>query len=272
MGESSFQSAIAAVLRPLEFAAQDDFSRLDRVRDLERTVSVAVERAAALAIPREAARELTRIAKSFSSAAEDDLAAGVRGAIEALRPLAEPAWSERQLANSAATLPGVGPKRAERLARRDLGSVADLLFHLPVRYDDRRSLQSVGSLEVGTRATFVARVLGCAFSARRGRFRGRVFEALVGDDTGSVTLKWFRSGDSISKQVRKDALLLITGDVKRYRFDKELAHPEITVLTDASSDPATSGEVRSVAPEYTTPEGLHPRGLRRAIDSAVERY
>ncbi len=34
MGESSFQSAIAAVLRPLEFAAQDDFSRLDRVRDL----------------------------------------------------------------------------------------------------------------------------------------------------------------------------------------------------------------------------------------------
>ena len=272
MGESSFQSAIAAVLRPLEFAAQDGFSRLDRVRDLERTVLVAAERAAALAIPREAAHELTRIAKSFSAATEDDLVARVRGAIEALRPLAEPAWSERQLSNSTATLPGVGPKRAERLSQRDLASVADLLFHLPVRYDDRRSLQAVGSLEVGTRATFVARVLGCAFSVRRGRFHGRVFEALVGDDTGTVTLKWFRSGDSLSKQVRKDALLLITGDVKRYRFDKELAHPEITVLTDASSDPAASGEVRSVAPEYTTPEGLHPRGLRRAIASAVERY
>ena len=272
MGESSFQSAIEAVLRPLEFAAQDGFSRLDRVRDLERSVLVAAERAAALAIPREAARELTRIAKSFSAGTEDDLVARVRGAIEALRPLAEPAWSERQLANSTATLPGVGPKRAERLAQRDLASVADLLFHLPVRYDDRRSLQAVGSLEVGTRATFVARVLGCAFSARRGRFRGRVFEALVSDDTGTVTLKWFRSGDSISKQVRKDALLLITGDVKRYRFDKELAHPEITLLTDASIDPAASGEVRSVAPEYTTPEGLHPRGLRRAIASAVERY
>ncbi len=141
-----------------------------------------------------------------------------------------------------------------------------------MRYDDRRSLQSVGNLEVGTHATFVARVLGCAFSVRHGRFRGRVFEALVGDDTGTVTLKWFRSGDSLSKQVRKDALLLITGDVKRYRFDKELAHPEISVLTDASSDTAASGEVRSVAPEYTTPEGLHPRGLRRAIASAVERY
>ena len=272
MGESPFQSAIEAVLRPLEFAAQDGFSRLERVRDLERTVSAAAKRAAALAIPREAAQELGRIAKLFSEDAEGDLAERVRGAIEALRPLAERAWSERQLANSTATLPGVGPKRAERLAQRDLGSVADLLFHLPVCYDDRRSLQSVGSLEVGTRATFVARVLGCAFSSRRGHFRGRVFEALVSDDTGTVTLKWFRSGDSIAKQVRKDALLLITGDVKRYRFDKELAHPEISVLTESSSDPAALGEVRSVVPEYATPEGLHPRGLRRAIASAAECY
>jgi ATP-dependent DNA helicase RecG len=272
VGESSFQSAIIAVLRPLEFAARDDFSKLDRVRDLERTVSAAAERAAALAIPREAEHQLTRIAKSFSVVAEDDLAARVREAIEALRPLAEPSWSERQLQSSTSALNGVGPKRAERLARRDLGSVADLLFHLPVRYDDRRSLQSVGSLEVGTRATFVARVLGCAFAARRGRFRGRVFEALVGDNTGTVTLKWFRSGDSLSKQVRKDALLLITGDVKRYRFDKELAHPEISVLADASSESATIGEVRTVVPEYATPEGIHPRGLRRSIASAVERY
>ena len=182
MGESSFQSVIIAVLRPLEFAARDDFSKLERVRDLEQTVSVAADRAADLAIPKEAKDILKRIAHSFSSAEKGDLAARVGDAIEALREFAEPEWSEGQLANSTAVLPGVGPKRAEGLARRDLGSVADLLFHLPVRYDDRRSLQSVGSLEVGTRATFVARVLGCAFSMRRGRFRGRVFEALVGDD------------------------------------------------------------------------------------------
>ena len=182
MGESSFQSAIVAVLRPLEFAARDDFAKLDRVRDLERTVSIAAQRAAALAIPADAKDALARIAASFSETEEVDLAARVGEAIEVLRKLSKPEWSEQQLANSTAILPGLGPKRAERLAQRALGSVADLLFHLPVRYDDRRSLQSVGSLEVGTRATFVAQVLGCAFSMRRGRFRGRVFEALVGDE------------------------------------------------------------------------------------------
>ena len=272
MGESSFQSAIVAVLRPLEFAARDDFAKLDRVRDLERTVVIAAQRAAALAIPAEAKQALTRIAASFSETEAADRVARVREAIEVLREFARPEWSERQLANSTAKLPGLGPKRAELLAQRGLGSIGDLLFHLPVRYDDRRSLRSVGSLEVGTRATFVARVLGCAFSVRRGRFRGRVFEALVGDDTGTVTLKWFRSGDTLAKQVRKDALLLITGDVKRYRFDKELAHPEISVLSDESSASAAVGDVRSVTPEYATPEGIHPRGLRRAIATAVERY
>ena len=72
MGESSFQSAIAAALRPLEFAARDDFAKLERVRDLERTVSVAIERAASLAIPREAVLELTRVAKSFSRSGSMD--------------------------------------------------------------------------------------------------------------------------------------------------------------------------------------------------------
>ncbi|MBW2542318.1 MAG: hypothetical protein JRF15_09525, partial [Deltaproteobacteria bacterium] len=269
MGESSFQSAIAAVLRPLEFAARDDFGQLERVRDLERTVSAAAQRAASLAVPADARDALKRIAAAFSRTEEVDRVARVGEAIGVLRELGKPEWSERQLASSTAMLPGLGPKRAQRLAQRGLVSVADLLFHLPTRYDDRRSLQSVGSLEVGTRATFVARVLGCAFSMRRGRFRGRVFEALVGDDTGTVTLKWFRSGDTISKQVRKDALLLITGDVKRYRFDKELAHPEISVLADGSSEPAAAADVRSVTPEYATPEGIHPRGLRRAIAAAV---
>ena len=173
MGESPFQSAIAAILRPLEFAARDDFAKLDRVRDLEQTVSAAAERAAALAIPPDAEHELTRIARSFSPAATDDLATRVREAIEALRPLAEPSWSERQLANSTSTLPGVGPKRAESLARRDLGSVADLLFHLPVRYDDRRSLQSVGSSRSGNpRDLRGARARLRVLRAARGAFAG----------------------------------------------------------------------------------------------------
>ena len=148
MGDSPFQLAVAAVLRPLEFAAQDDFARLGRVRDLESSIAGAAERAGVLSIPPDAKKIFARVAKSFSSSSDADLAERVRDALERVRPLAEPSWSEAELARSPAILPGLGPKRAEILARRGLRTVGDLLFYLPTRYDDRRSLQSVDSLEV----------------------------------------------------------------------------------------------------------------------------
>jgi ATP-dependent DNA helicase RecG len=189
-------------------------------------------------------------------------------------------------------LPGLGPRRAEALARRELGTVNDLLFYLPSSYDDRRSLVTVDQLQVGARATFTARVLGCAFGTWRGRGArrgGRLFEAVVGDDTGTVNLKWFRGGDTIQHTVKKGALILVTGDVKRYRFSLELAHPEVDLIEepegacaeegdDAGSDPAdapvevASEHPRRVVPNYSTPDGLNPRGLRRAIQRAVAEY
>ena len=281
MGVSPFQEALAALLRPLEFAASDDFAHLDRVHELPRAVAAAAERALGLEIPRDAREALSDVARLFSETPEG---ASLRGAVERARsrlaPFAEPAWCETALSRSPAVIPGVGPKRAELLARRGLASVLDLLFHLPVRWDDRRSLLRVGDLEVGRRASFVARVLGCGFVATRGRVRGRggrSFEAIVGDETGTVTLKWFRGGESIAKLVRKNSLLLVAGEVKRYRFSKQLLHPEIESLGSAEDDDAEPGgaeheELRSITPDYSAPEGIHPRALRRAVQYAVEHY
>ena len=281
MGVSPFQEALAALLRPLEFAASDDFAHLDRVHDLPHAVAAAAQRALGLAIPRDAREALAETAQLFSEPMEGPRLAGAVGRARArLAPLAAPGWCEAALSRSPAALPGVGPKRAELLARRSLASVLDLLFHLPVRWDDRRSLLRVADLEVGRRASFVARVLGCGFVATRGRVRGRggrSFEAIVGDDTGTVTLKWFRGGESIAKLVRKNSLLLVAGEVKRYRFSKQLLHPEIEALGSAEDDEAEPGgaeheELRSITPDYAAPEGIHPRALRRAVQYAVEHY
>ena len=279
MTTSPFQEALDAVRKPLAFAERDDFAGLDRVRDLATTVADAARRAARLAVPKDARDGFLRLAKRFEQPLEgEDLHREICRTLEGLRKLADPAWSEAALARSPSALPGLGPKRADKLARRGLATVADLLFHLPVRYDDRRSLVPVGQLEVGQHVTFVAKVLVSDFVSRRGRpdrwgRAGRMFEAVVGDGTGSVNLKWFHASDAIARLVKKDARLLITGDVKRYRFNKEIAHPEIELLPDEEADcESTPESVRSIVPDYATPEGIHPRGLRRAIQAAVESY
>ncbi len=278
MGASPFDDALAALLRPLAFAASDGFAHLERVQGLAQAVATAAERALGLAIPGDAREALAATAQSFEVELEGAaLIAAVERARTRLAPFADPGWCEAALSRSPAVLPGVGPKRAETLARRGLTTVLDLLFHLPARWDDRRSLARVGELEVGRRASFVARVLVCDFVAQRPRGRGRgrggrSFEAVVGDESGTVTLKWFRGGESIAKMVRKDAWLLVAGDVKRYRFSKQLLHPEIEALGSAESGEAEHAELRSITPDYATPEGVHPRAVRRAVQHAVEGY
>ncbi len=188
---SPFQLAVEAVLKPLAFAARADFAQLPRVRDLERSVSDAARCAGALAIPRDARDRLRRLQRAFEAPLDPKRCAReIDRVLQALRPLADPSWAESALARSPAVLPGLGPKRAEALARRGLRTIAYLLVHLPSRYDDRRSLLPVGDLEVGRRATFVARVLVCDFVAwrgRRGRRGGRVFEAVVGTTRARCT-------------------------------------------------------------------------------------
>ena len=119
----------------------------------------------------------------------------------------------RALARAPSQIPGIGPKRAAALEKKGLATVADLLFRLPARYDDRRSLQRVGELEVGRRASFLARVLLADFVSGRGRGgrMRRTFQAVLCDETGTVTCTWFHGGDAIRCIARKGALLQVTG-------------------------------------------------------------
>lgn len=271
MAQSPLQRALRGIIPPLAFAAADDGAKRERVQGLSENAAAALRDAAGLAIPRPASQQLAKLADAFDQASDPEaLHVLVTRALAILESMADPDWSDATLAAGPEMLVGIGPKTAATLARRGLASVADLLFYLPVRWDDRRQLTSVSALEVGTRATFVAQVQVADFVTRRGRSFRRSFEAAVGDESGTVTLKWFRGGDAVARQVKKGMWLLVTGDVKRYRFSKEIAHPEIDVLAgpehESPPDVAARG---AVVAEYPTPERLNPRTLRRAVGQAV---
>jgi ATP-dependent DNA helicase RecG len=230
-------------------------------------VSAAAARLRALFVPPDAKQRAARIEAAFAKPlAESERRAAALRALAELAPLREAGFADAALARSVAEIAGVGPRRAQQLAQRGLRTIADLLFHLPSRYDDRRAQLRIGDLEVGRRATFSGEVKVADFGPRRGRTR--TFSAILGDESGVVTLKWFRGGESVAKHVKKGVRLRATGDVRRYRFAKEVIHPEIDLLREGEE----AGAAEGLVPDYPVPEGIPPRTFRRWVAAAVEQY
>ena len=67
MENSPFQLALEAVRRPLAFAARDDFAHLDRLQDLEKSISRALAAAQALAIPDDAREALAELGERWAT-------------------------------------------------------------------------------------------------------------------------------------------------------------------------------------------------------------
>src|ERR1700680_4772792 len=87
-------------------------------------------------------------------------------------------------------LKGVGPRRAEILAKRGLRTLEDLLGYLPFRYEDRIHFAKIREIEPGQTCTVQAEISGGSL-VRYSRARGGIFHLMVRDDTGSLSCKFF---------------------------------------------------------------------------------
>ncbi len=271
--------SLEGLLRPLEFAVRDGGQNCERMPDLEKTAIRACRNLGELALPPDLLRLFSDLVELFSEEGRvseegrgEARVARVEEALRRLSPLRERGWVERCLSRPTSVLPGIGGKRAESLARRVLSCIGDLLSHLPSRYEDRRHLSCISEVEVGRRSTLIADVLLVDFVSTHSRGRSQqILQVVVGDAESTLNLKWFRGGESIARNLKKGDRLLVTGDVKRYRFSKEMVHPEIERL-DGAEEGAETKDTAQIVPLYSAPEGVNPRTLRRLIQRVVDEY
>ncbi|HHS83362.1 MAG TPA: ATP-dependent DNA helicase RecG, partial [Gammaproteobacteria bacterium] len=87
-------------------------------------------------------------------------------------------------------LKGVGAKMAERLLRLDITTVQDLLFHLPVRYQDRTRLVALGELQAGMMVSVEGEVQHTEVKFGR----RRMLLSMISDGTGHLVLRFFHFG------------------------------------------------------------------------------
>jgi ATP-dependent DNA helicase RecG len=158
-------------------------------------------------------------------------------------------------------LKGAGPKIAERLAKLNIYSVHDLLFHLPMRYEDRTRIYPVSELQAHYHVSIEAVVENTNISFGR----RRMLTCQVNDGTGRVSLKFFTFTAAQKNNLSVGATLRCFGEVRRGRNGFEMVHPEYKVI---NPDNSTAVE-ESLTPVYPTTEGLKQLTLRKLSSQAV---
>ncbi len=160
------------------------------------------------------------------------------------------------------TLRNVGPRMAERLERLAIGTVQDLLFHLPLRYQDRTRIVPIGSLRPGDQAVVEGEVQLTEIKFGR----RRMLLCRIGDGSGSLTLRFFHFSNAQKEALVRGTRLRCFGEVRKGGATLEIIHPEYSRVEQDKPQPVEE----YLTPVYPATEGLQQAGLRRLIDQAIK--
>ncbi len=169
--------------------------------------------------------------------------------------------SDSNLASPLTVLNGVGPALAKKLERLDLFRVEDLLFLLPLRYEDRTQLVRIGALQAGQRCLVSGEVL-LAETVYRGR---RNLLVRISDGTGQLTLRFFHFSRQQVAQFRNGVRLTCFGEARKGQAGLEMIHPEYRLLRD-DQDAAINETLTAI---YPATEGVQQGRLRSLTDQAL---
>jgi len=159
-------------------------------------------------------------------------------------------------------LKGVGPALARKLEKLNLYRVEDLLFLLPLRYEDRTQLVRIGALAAGSRCLVTGEVL-LSETVFRGR---RNLLVRITDGSGQLTLRFFHFSRQQQAQFQVGIHITCFGEVRRSQSGFEMIHPEYRILR-GDQDAATHD---SLTPIYPATEGVQQGRLRNLTHQALQ--
>ncbi len=120
------------------------------------------------------------------------------------------------------SLSGVGAKVAEKLEKVGLRTVQDLLFHLPLRYEDRTRIYPIVKLHAGLWAAVQGKVMqvDTLFGKRK------MLTVKISDGNGTITLRFFNFTAAMKNNFSDGKLVHAYGEVKRGNMGLEIVHPD----------------------------------------------
>jgi len=164
---------------------------------------------------------------------------------------------------------GVGPQRAELLAKRGFYTLEDLLTYLPFRYEDRMHFSNIKDIQPNGTYTIRARVMsGQAVRGVRGR--DAIYHLLVQDAAGGLLPCKFFHGGYLEGRLKPGQPLVLHGkaEIDKLRPARlEMVNPQMEMLGNEETD---STEVGRIVPVYEAIGAFGSRAIRRAIYAALQ--
>ena len=160
------------------------------------------------------------------------------------------------------TINGIGPKTAKQLNEIGIASVEDILFHLPLRYEDRTRITPIRAAKIGSRVVIVG-VIEVVEVKRRPRPQLFVH---VRDATGLLTLRFFHYSNYQRERLPAGQRIMCFGEMRMTRAGIEMIHPEYQTL---QADETITVSDR-LTPIYPTVSGLQQRTWLRLSDYALQ--
>ncbi|HSC85114.1 MAG TPA: OB-fold nucleic acid binding domain-containing protein, partial [Pseudomonas sp.] len=160
-------------------------------------------------------------------------------------------------------LKGVGAALAEKLAKVGLETLQDVLFHLPLRYQDRTRVVPIGALRPGQDAVIEGVVAGADIVM--GKRRSLLVR--LQDGSGTLSLRFYHFSQAQRDGLKRGTHVRCYGEARPGASGLEIYHPEYRAL---GADEVAPVE-QTLTPIYPTTEGLTQQRLRSLSQLALAR-
>lgn len=174
---------------------------------------------------------------------------------------------------SVQTLKGVGPAVAAKLEKLDIYTIQDVLFHLPLRYEDRTRVVPIGTLRAGKQVVVEGTIEHSEVRfSRKGKGwgknkagSGRSLLCYLSDGTGGIILRFFYFNASQQLNLEAGKRVRCFGEVRHGANTLEITHPECQYLQENETLAVTD----TLTPVYPKTEGVHQTLLRNLAEQVL---
>ena len=164
-------------------------------------------------------------------------------------------------------LKGVGPQRQKVLNAQGISSIHDLFILFSKKAPRSYNTYPNKEFRKGDNVTLIATVR--TFGEKPIR-RGRMFQVIVSDGSGLLTLNWFNGVRYVKGLFKVGEKLAINGKVEWYN-GFSMTHPEFEKL-EKDEDPIQTGKVIPIYPltQELKSAGLDQRNFRKMLKRVLE--